>query len=200
MRQSIKALTEANGLLDTWIGHFDLGRAYLEAASSRRPILNSTAVSNARAKRCRSSSTKSPRTHSCRPSTTTRAASAKLSASRDSPTRIGTYLGIRGKAGEDPLLPEVRRPAARSPNPSARALFLADHAESSHRFGKPLTGYPAAHDDVCPCRLSLLSTASRSPTSSPTGMSKSVQSSRRGQRGVYVCGVPVRPNWIVTDG
>ena len=30
-RQAIKVLTEANALLDTWIGHFDLGRAYLEA-------------------------------------------------------------------------------------------------------------------------------------------------------------------------
>ena len=29
--QAIKLLTEANALLDTWIGHFDLGRAYLEA-------------------------------------------------------------------------------------------------------------------------------------------------------------------------
>ena len=30
-RQAIKLLTEANQLLDTWIGHFVLGRAYLEA-------------------------------------------------------------------------------------------------------------------------------------------------------------------------
>ena len=30
-RQAIKVLTEANTLLDTWIGHFDLGRAYLAA-------------------------------------------------------------------------------------------------------------------------------------------------------------------------
>ncbi len=30
-RQAIKALTEANSVLDTWIGHFDLGRAYFEA-------------------------------------------------------------------------------------------------------------------------------------------------------------------------
>jgi tetratricopeptide (TPR) repeat protein len=29
--QMIKSLIEANTLLDTWIGHFDLGRAYLEA-------------------------------------------------------------------------------------------------------------------------------------------------------------------------
>jgi tetratricopeptide (TPR) repeat protein len=32
-RQAIKALTEANDLLDTWIGHFMLGRAYLEAGA-----------------------------------------------------------------------------------------------------------------------------------------------------------------------
>jgi eukaryotic-like serine/threonine-protein kinase len=31
-RQAIQSISEANGLLDTWIGHFDLGRAYLEAA------------------------------------------------------------------------------------------------------------------------------------------------------------------------
>ena len=30
-RDAIKLLLEANTLLDTWIGHFDLGRAYLEA-------------------------------------------------------------------------------------------------------------------------------------------------------------------------
>lgn len=30
-RQAIKVLIEANGLLDTWIGHFVLGRAYLDA-------------------------------------------------------------------------------------------------------------------------------------------------------------------------
>jgi len=30
-REAIKQLTSANSLLDTWIGHFDLGRAYLDA-------------------------------------------------------------------------------------------------------------------------------------------------------------------------
>ncbi len=29
-RDAVKMLTDANNLLDTWIGHFDLGRAYLE--------------------------------------------------------------------------------------------------------------------------------------------------------------------------
>ena len=32
-RQAIKVLIEANTLLDTWIGHFDLGRAYFEAGA-----------------------------------------------------------------------------------------------------------------------------------------------------------------------
>ena len=30
-REAVKILTEANGILDTWLGHFDLGRAYFEA-------------------------------------------------------------------------------------------------------------------------------------------------------------------------
>ncbi len=29
--QAIKILTDANGVWDTWLGHFNLGRAYLEA-------------------------------------------------------------------------------------------------------------------------------------------------------------------------
>jgi hypothetical protein len=32
-QQAIKLLTDANSILDTWIGHFDLGRAYLEAGA-----------------------------------------------------------------------------------------------------------------------------------------------------------------------
>lgn len=31
--QAIKLLTEANSVVDTWIGHFDLGRAYLEGGA-----------------------------------------------------------------------------------------------------------------------------------------------------------------------
>jgi hypothetical protein len=32
-REAIKILTEANAILDTWLGHFDLGRAYLETGA-----------------------------------------------------------------------------------------------------------------------------------------------------------------------
>ena len=31
--EAIRQITAANNLLDTWIGHFDLGRAYLEAGA-----------------------------------------------------------------------------------------------------------------------------------------------------------------------
>ena len=34
LRQAISSLTDANKLLDTWIGHFDLGRAYLSLAAT----------------------------------------------------------------------------------------------------------------------------------------------------------------------
>ena len=33
-RQAIKILTEANEVLDTWLGHFDLGRAFLAAGGA----------------------------------------------------------------------------------------------------------------------------------------------------------------------
>jgi tetratricopeptide (TPR) repeat protein len=32
-RDAIKSFTEANNLLDTWIGRFELGRAYLDAGA-----------------------------------------------------------------------------------------------------------------------------------------------------------------------
>ena len=50
-RQAVKLLTEANEIHDTWLGHFDLGRAFLAAKRIRKPTPNSTAVSNAAVRR-----------------------------------------------------------------------------------------------------------------------------------------------------
>ena len=50
---AIKLFTEANNVLDTWIGRFDLGRAYVEQGPSSKPTPNSTVASSAAAKRCR---------------------------------------------------------------------------------------------------------------------------------------------------
>ncbi len=108
-RQAIKAFTEADNLLDTWIGRFELGRAYLEAGLY--------VEADSEFDRC------------------IKRRGEALELLMDNVTTYGyfplvyyyqgrvreglkipgfaesyrTYLSIRGKAGEDPLLPEIRR-------------------------------------------------------------------------------------------
>jgi eukaryotic-like serine/threonine-protein kinase len=110
-RQAIKTLTEATTVLDTWIGRFDLGRAYLEAGLFPQ--------ADSEFDRC------------------FKRRGEALSFFLDDQPNFGyvpllyyyrgrvweelntsgfadayrTYLDIRGKASEDPLLPEVRRRA-----------------------------------------------------------------------------------------
>ena len=45
-REAIQALSEANRLLHTWVGRFDLGRAYLEAGAYSKPTPSSTDASS----------------------------------------------------------------------------------------------------------------------------------------------------------
>ena len=108
-RQAIKALTEANAFLDTWLGHFELGRAYLEA--------NAFAEADSEFDQC------------------LRRRGETLSLFMDEVPTYGyfppiyyyqghvreglksagyaesyrNYLNIRGQAGEDPLLPEIHK-------------------------------------------------------------------------------------------
>src|SRR5262249_4769112 len=109
-RLAVKALTDANTLLDTWLGHFDLGRAYL--------ALGSLLEADSEFDRC------------------IKRRGEALALIDEDPTygyfplvyyyqgraRQGMrtagfadsyrkYLEIRGKSTEDPLLPEVRRAA-----------------------------------------------------------------------------------------
>jgi serine/threonine protein kinase/tetratricopeptide (TPR) repeat protein len=107
--QAIRSLTEANSLLDTWLGRFELGRAYLEA--------NAFAEADSEFDQC------------------LRRRGEALSLFMDDLPSYGffppvyyyqgrvreglksagfadsyrNYLSIRGQAGEDPLLPEVRK-------------------------------------------------------------------------------------------
>jgi len=108
--QAIKILTDANAVLNTWIGHFDLGRAYLEGGAF--------AQADSEFDRC-----------------LTRRGEALMLVDED-PTfgyfpQVYYYLGrareglqtagyadlyreylkIRGKSADDPLVPEVRRRA-----------------------------------------------------------------------------------------
>jgi len=107
-RKAIELFTQANKLLDTWIGWFDLGRAYLEAGLY--------VEADSEFDRCikRRGDTLDlfdyVTTYAYLPDVYYYQGRVreelKSSGFADS---YRTYLSIRGKAGEDPLLPEIRR-------------------------------------------------------------------------------------------
>jgi serine/threonine protein kinase/tetratricopeptide (TPR) repeat protein len=110
-RRAIKLLTEANGLLDTWIGHFDLGRAYLEAEQFPQADSEFDRCLKRRGEALSLFLDEEP-TYGYLPTVyyyQGRVREALHSAGFAESYR--TYLAIRGKAGEDPLLREVRRRA-----------------------------------------------------------------------------------------
>ena len=114
-RQAIKVLTEANALLDTWIGRFDLGRAYLAAGAFPQ--------ADSEFDRCLKRSGEAlslfldeeptsgflPPVHYYRGQVREGLKSAGFAES------YRTYVGIRGAAGEDPVLADIRK---RSPAPA----------------------------------------------------------------------------------
>jgi eukaryotic-like serine/threonine-protein kinase len=108
-RQAIKALTEANNLLDTWIGRFELGRAYLQAGLFVESDAEFEKCIQRRGEALEILINNVP-TYGYFPPVyfyQGRAREGMKSAGfRDS---YRSYLSIRDKAGEDPLLPEIRR-------------------------------------------------------------------------------------------
>jgi serine/threonine protein kinase/tetratricopeptide (TPR) repeat protein len=108
-REAIRILTEATGLLDTWTGHFDLGRAYLEAGAFPQADSEFDRCIARRGEVVSLFLDEEP-TYGYFPPVyyyQGRVREGLNSASfTDSYRR---YLEIRGDAGEDPLLSEVRR-------------------------------------------------------------------------------------------
>ena len=110
-RRAIQVLNEANKQLDIWVGRFDLGRAYLEAGLFTE--------ADSEFDRCikRRGETLNlfdyVPTYSYLPEVYYYQGRARKGLNspgfRDS---YQTYLGIREKAGEDPLLPEIRQSLA----------------------------------------------------------------------------------------
>jgi tetratricopeptide (TPR) repeat protein len=108
-RQAIKLLTEANALLDTWMGRFDLGRAYLEAGLYTQADSEFDRCIKRRGEALSLFLDEEP-TFSVLPSVyyyQGRVREALKSVAFAESYR--TYLNIRGNSREDTLLPEVRK-------------------------------------------------------------------------------------------
>jgi tetratricopeptide (TPR) repeat protein len=108
-RSAIDALNAANGLLDTWIGRFTLGRAYLEAGAFAQADSEFDRCMTRRGEALALFLDEEP-TFGFTPAVAYfqgRVREGLRTASfADSYRR---YLDIRGAAGEDPLLEDVRR-------------------------------------------------------------------------------------------
>jgi serine/threonine protein kinase/predicted Zn-dependent protease len=110
-RQAIKVLTEANTLLDTWLGHFDLGRAYLEVGAFVQADSEFDTCLRRRGEALEILLEGEP-TYAYLPQVyyykgLVREALKNASFAES----FREYLKIRGQSKEDSLLPEVRRRA-----------------------------------------------------------------------------------------
>ena len=108
-RQATKALTDAKNLLDTWIGRFELGRAYLEGGLFVEADSEFDRCVKRRGESLELFLDNVP-TYGYFPLVYYYQGRVreglKSSGFADS---YRTYLSIRGQAGQDPLLPEIRR-------------------------------------------------------------------------------------------
>ena len=108
-RQAIKLLTDANARLDTWIGRFDLGRAYLDAGQFLQADSEFDRCIKRRGEALALFLDEEP-TYAYFPAVyyyQGRAREALNTAGFAESYRA--YLEIRGNSTEDPLLPDVRR-------------------------------------------------------------------------------------------
>ena len=109
-RQAIKILTDATAVLDTWLGHFDLGRAYLALDAFPRADSEFDRCIKRRGEAL--SLLDEDPTYGYLPPAYYYLGRAreglKTAAFAES---YREYLKIRGKSTEDPLLPDVRRRA-----------------------------------------------------------------------------------------
>jgi tetratricopeptide (TPR) repeat protein len=112
-RRAIKDLTEANGLLDTWIGHFDLGRAYLEAGAFPQADSEFDRCLRRRGEALALFLDEEPTFGYFPPVYYYQGRVRQGLNSTRAAESYRAYLEIRGKAGEDPLLTDVRQRAGR---------------------------------------------------------------------------------------
>ena len=107
-QEAIKAFTEAVSLSDSWVGRFDLSRGYLEAGAF--PEADSE-LDRCIKRRGEVLDLYGPTYGYFPPVYYYQGRVREGLKSAGSADSYRTYLSIRGKAGEDPLLPEIRRSA-----------------------------------------------------------------------------------------
>jgi tetratricopeptide (TPR) repeat protein len=107
--EGIKALNDANALLDTWIGRFELGRAYLEAGLFVEADSEFDRCIKRRGEVVELFMDNVP-TIGYFPAVYYYQGLVKQQLKNPgSADSYRAYLSLRGQAGEDPLLPEIRR-------------------------------------------------------------------------------------------
>jgi len=110
-RESVRALNEANALLDTWIGHFVLGRAFLEAGAFTQADSEFDRCIRRRGETLalfldeEATYAYFPPVYYYQGRVREALNNARFAES------YRAYVAIRGQSKEDPLLPEVRRRA-----------------------------------------------------------------------------------------
>jgi eukaryotic-like serine/threonine-protein kinase len=106
---AVKALTDANNLLDTWLGHYELGRAYLDAGLFVEADSEFDRCATRRGEALEVFMDNVPTYAYFPPVYYLQGRAREGLKSPGFAESYRTYLSIRGKAGEDPLLPEIRK-------------------------------------------------------------------------------------------
>jgi tetratricopeptide (TPR) repeat protein len=107
--QAIKSFSDANTLLDTWIGHFDLGRAFLEAGQFAQADSEFDRCLKRRGEALSLFLDEEPTYGYLPPVFYYQGRIRESLKSAGFAESYHKYLSIRGKSSEDPLVLEVRR-------------------------------------------------------------------------------------------
>jgi tetratricopeptide (TPR) repeat protein len=108
-QHAIKALNDANALLDTWLGHFELGRAYLEANAFAEADSEFDQCIKRRGEALSLFMDEVPTYGYFPPVYYYQGRVRQGLKSSGAADSYRTYLDIRGQAGEDPLLADIHR-------------------------------------------------------------------------------------------
>jgi tetratricopeptide (TPR) repeat protein len=107
--EAIKQLTDANTLLDTWIGRFELGRAYLEAEAFTEADSQFDQCMKRRGEAIELFMDNVPTYAYLPPVYYYQGRVRQGMKSEGFADFYKTYLNIRGQSSDDPLVPDVRR-------------------------------------------------------------------------------------------